>query len=131
MCTGILTPVIAPSSRIGVERVDSVLAVIDVEGEHDLNTAGAFRETLTGLLGEKVSIVVDLARASFVDSSILALLLEGHRECEEAGLGFAVSVPDDTAVGVRRVIEVTGLNGAIAIRRSRDQAAEAARTEAS
>ena len=121
---------VGPSSRIEVERVDPSLAVLQIDGEHDLNTSARLREKFEGLIGEGSSIVVDLAVATFIDSSILAVLLWARRRAQEQGLGFAVAVPEETAVGVRRVITVTGLDGVLPVRPSRSDAVDEARAEA-
>ena len=41
--------------------------------------------------------MVDLTPATFVDSSVLSVLLEARREAEERGLGFAVALGDGEA----------------------------------
>jgi anti-sigma B factor antagonist len=121
--------VVSPASRIGVERVDDSLAVVIVEGEHDLSSAPELRDRLQGLIDGEVSVVVDLSLATFVDSSVLAALIEANQQGEQRDLGFSVALSADGAAGVRRVIEVTGLGGVLALRETRDSAVEAARAE--
>jgi anti-sigma B factor antagonist len=124
---GIVPSVVSPRSRIGVETIDDTLAVVAIEGEHDLSTAPELRERLGALLEDGTAAVVDLSAATFVDSSILAALITASQQGEENGLGFSVVVPADAAEGVRRVIEVTRLSEALALRESRDAAIAAAR----
>jgi anti-sigma B factor antagonist len=127
---GILPGVISPTSRIRVERVDDSLAIVLVEGEHDLSSAAEFREHLSGLLEAGTSAVVDLSGATFVDSSVLAALIWASQQSAEQGVGFSVALPGNAAEGVRRVIDVTGLGEALALRDGTDAAVEAARTGA-
>ena len=122
--------VVAPASRIRVERVDDSLAVVAVDGEHDLSTVPELRERLESLIEGEVSVAVDLAHATFVDSSVLAALIAADKLSAERGLGFAVALPPDSAEGVRRVIDVTGLADALTLRESAVDATEAARLEA-
>jgi anti-sigma B factor antagonist len=120
--------VVAPISRLGVERIDDSVAVVAMHGEHDLNDAAELREQLDSLLREGRAVVVDLAEATFVDSSILAVLLEVMNDAKEADVGFALALIPDGPEGVRRVVEVTGLDAAMPIHPSREEAVAAVRT---
>ena len=65
-------------------------------------------------------MVIDLAGTTFVDPSILAALLDAGRRTQARGRqGFAMSLPDDAAPAVRRVIDVTGLEAALRFRPER------------
>jgi anti-sigma B factor antagonist len=123
--------VVSPTSRIRVERVDDSLASVMIEGEHDLSTAPELRGHLSTLLSDGTSAVVDLSAATFVDSSVLAALIEASQLGSEQGLGFSVALPAETDEAVRRVIEVTGLGDAIELCETRESAVEAARSEES
>lgn len=116
-----------PVSRIGVDRLDADVAVIDLFGEHDLTTAPEFSQRLDALLGEGLSVVVDLSRSTFIDSSVLAALLAANRDADERGSGFVAAVPADETDGVRRVIEVTGLDQVLTLAPDRAGAIEAVR----
>lgn len=118
---------VADASRILVERDHAGVAIVEVAGEHDLNTVPELRHQLQALMGRSEAVVVDLGQATFVDSSVLAALLEARRRSEEGSGGFALVVPDGAAPGVRRVIEVTGLGAAIPVRPSREEAVATAR----
>jgi anti-sigma B factor antagonist len=105
--------------------MDSGLAVLAIKGEHDLSTAPMLRQRLDGLIAESSPIVVDLSPASFVDSSILGVILDARRRAEDGGLGFAVSHangPDP----VGRVLDITGLRSELPVHPDREQAATAA-----
>jgi anti-sigma B factor antagonist len=119
--------VTVPVSRIGVDRIDGDVAVVDVLGEHDLTTAPKLSQRLDSLLGEGLGIVVDLSGATFIDSSVLAALLAASHGAGERGSGFAVAVPADGADGVRRVIEVTGLDQVVTMAGDREGAVDAVR----
>jgi anti-anti-sigma regulatory factor len=62
--------VTVPVSRIGVDRIDADIAVVDVLGEHDLTTAAELRERLDALLGEGLGIAVDLSETTFLDVTV-------------------------------------------------------------
>jgi anti-sigma B factor antagonist len=113
-------------NRIAVDRGDGV-AVVIVEGEHDVYTAPALNEQLDALLAEGVPFVIDLTPATFVDSSVLRVLLEARRRAEERGVGFAVALGQDETGPVRRVLDITGLVPVLPVHSGRDAAVEAAR----
>jgi anti-sigma B factor antagonist len=102
--------------------------VVVVEGEHDIYTAPTLRERLDEALARGGGIVVDLAGATFVDSSVLGALLDARRRALEAEQGFVVSVGDTVEPGVQRILDITGLVPVLPVLRGRDQAIEAART---
>jgi anti-sigma B factor antagonist len=101
---------IRPDVRTGelaLERTDG-LAVLTISGEHDLSTAPDLRRRLDSLLDEGARTVVDLSPATFIDSSILGVILDGRRRADDVGIGFAVLHSNGGDV-VDRVLEVTGL----------------------
>lgn len=123
---------ISPGVRTGelaLDRKESGLAVLTISGEHDLSTAPNLRSRLDGLLDEGVATVIDLSPATFIDSSILGVILDGRRRAGDTGVGFAVARADgDDAVD--RVLEVTGLRGELPVHARREEAVEAASGDA-
>jgi anti-sigma B factor antagonist len=113
-------------NRIAVDRADGV-AVMIVEGEHDVYTAPSLNERLDVLLTEGLPFVIDLTEATFVDSSVLRVLLEARRRADERGIGFAVALSTDEKGPVRRVLDITGLVPVLPVHVGRDAAVEAAR----
>jgi anti-anti-sigma factor len=113
-------------NRIAVDRSDGV-AVVVVEGEHDVYTAPSLNEQLVALLDERAPFVIDLTNATFVDSSVLRVLLEAKRLAEEHGIGFAIALGEDESGPVRRVLDITGLVPVLPVHSGRDAAVTAAR----
>jgi anti-sigma B factor antagonist len=113
-------------NRIAVDRTDGV-AVVIVEGEHDVYTAPSLSEQLDSVLAEQIPFVIDLTSATFVDSSVLRVLLEARRRAEEGGIGFAVALGQDESDPVRRVLDITGLVPVLPVHSAREAAIEAAR----
>ncbi|UJA20155.1 STAS domain-containing protein [Thermoleophilia bacterium SCSIO 60948] len=110
------------ASEIRTDRDPSGLAVIAVAGEHDLTTSEELKTQIETAIGAGEPVVVDLGSATFVDSSILATLVDGGRRAGSAGVGYALLIPPDAAAGVKRVVEVTGLHAAVEIATERDEA---------
>jgi anti-sigma B factor antagonist len=97
--------------------------VVAVKGEHDLNTAPELRARLDELIDARTPVLVDLSPATFVDSSILGVILDARRVAQEAGVGFEVA-SDDGAAAVGRVLEITGLRAELPVHESIEAAAQ-------
>jgi anti-sigma B factor antagonist len=118
-------PASVRTGEIALERTDAGLAVVAITGEHDLSTAPVLRQQLDGLIADGSPIVVDLSSATFVDSSILGVILDARRRADAGDLGFAVSHgngPDP----VGRVLDITGLRNELPVHKGREDAATAA-----
>jgi anti-sigma B factor antagonist len=109
------------TGELALERNDAGLAVVTISGEHDLSTAPNLRRRLDSLLDENTATVVDLSPATFIDSSILGVILDARRRAAEANLGFAV-VHANGADAVDRVLEVTGLRAELPVHTRREEA---------
>jgi anti-sigma B factor antagonist len=99
--------------------------VLTISGEHDLSTAPQLRRRLSGLLDERTPMVIDLSPATFIDSSILGVILDGRRRAAQADIGFAVA-RSNGADAVDRVLEVTGLRAELPVHTLREEALGAA-----
>jgi len=131
------------SARVGIVRADmdphpivlddtpGDVVVLAVEGEHDIYTAPALRERLDEALERGGGVVVDLTRATFVDSSVLGALLDARRRAIEAQQGFVVCVGENVEPGVRRILDITGLVPVLPVIEGREAAIEAARENGS
>lgn len=108
-----------------MERTDKGLALLTITGEHDLSTAPQLRRRLEELLDEGTRVVVDLSRATFIDSSILGVILDAKRRAAEAKVGYAV-LHTNGAAPVDRVLEVTGLRAELPVHSAREAATSAA-----
>jgi len=113
------------TGELALERKDQGLAVLTISGEHDLSTAPNLRRRIDGLLDEGAATVVDLGPATFIDSSILGVILDGRRRAAEANLGFAVTRSEGSEA-VDRVLEVTGLRSELPVHARREEAMTAA-----
>jgi anti-sigma B factor antagonist len=115
------------SHSIELDRSDDAVVVV-LRGEHDVYTAPSLRDQFSSVLDERRPLVVDLTPATFIDSSILRVLLEARRQAEDEGLGFAIALGNGEAPGVRRILEVTGLISVFPVLFAREAALEAAKS---
>jgi anti-sigma B factor antagonist len=97
-------------SKLHSETTDLGVAVVTLEGEHELYGAEKLRERIGALIADGVSVVVDLTHAEFVDSSVVGVLLAAQKRAAGAGVTFTVVVGPATGEPVRRMFEVTGLS---------------------
>ena len=68
------------------EAVDDTTHVIELGGEVDLYTAPEFKERMVELIESgKKQIVVDLSKATFIDSTTLGVLVGGVKRLRPAG----------------------------------------------
>jgi anti-sigma B factor antagonist len=109
------------TGELTLERNNAGVAVLTIAGEHDLSTAPNLRRRLDSLLDEGTAAVVDLSPATFIDSSILGVILDGRRRAADSGIGFAV-VHTNGADAVDRVLEVTGLRAELPVHARREEA---------
>ena len=110
--------------RITVDDRDGV-AVVALVGEHDQSTAPDVGNALRQQ--GAAALVVDLKPTTFLDSSILGVLLAAARETEQRQVSFAVVIPDDPASAARRIFDLTGLNSALPVVTDLDAAVDAGR----
>jgi anti-sigma B factor antagonist len=111
-----------------LDRNEDGVVVVLVEGEHDIYTAPSLREQVHAVLEERVPFVIDLTPATFIDSSILGVLLGARRRALEDGLGFAVCLEEKGDPAVRRILEVTGLIPVLPVVDSRQESVSTARS---
>lgn len=113
---------------IATDHLGDGMTLIAPAGEHDLESSSELGRLLAdGLEGD--GVVLDLSHATFVDSSVLGEIVTAHRRAEEEGKGFEVVLGQESAPGVRRVMEVTGLDRVLGLHADREDAVAAARPE--
>ena len=82
--------------------------VLPLEGEIDLHVSPGIAESLRMMTEKKPKrLVVDLSRVTYVDSSGLAVLIEGMQNVEEYGGKFALAGLQET---VRSIFEMARLD---------------------
>lgn len=110
--------------RVTAESGDGLLTV-SVYGELDQGTAPKLRSALGETLDTPtVAVLVDLSDCEFIDSTGLSLLVEAKRRLTEERRRFGVCCPD---ADVRRLLELTGIDEAVGLFDTRDEAAAALR----
>ena len=98
------------------------VAIVILEGEHELFGATSLQRKLEALIDEGLALVIDLTRTTFLDSSIVSVLLRAGERSRDAGTGYALVLDDSTGDAVRRTFELTGLDRYLPVESSREAA---------
>lgn len=87
------------------ERAGEDIFVVSLAGEHDLYTAPKVREALRGVIAAgAMAVVVDLTETTFLDSTMLQVLLSARNDLRDGGRLLLVT--NDATV--MRVFEISG-----------------------
>jgi anti-sigma B factor antagonist len=99
-------------------------AVVEVGGELDLYTAPSFRESVLEAADEvdPPRVIVDFHRLGFIDSSGLGAIVACLKHLRERGGELTLVAPDGS--GLRRLLDLTGLDRVLTLNRSVDEVPE-------
>lgn len=96
------------------------LQTVAVSGELDQGTVPELRVALAEPLDQAgISVLVDLSDCNFIDSTGLSLLVEAKRRMADQHRRFGVCCPD---ADVRRLLELTGIDEAVGLFQTKDDA---------
>jgi anti-sigma B factor antagonist len=109
--------------QIADHEIDGETHVIEVDGQIDLYSAPEFKERTLGVIERGTRrVVVDLSGVTFMDSTGLSVLIGAFKRLRLLDGRLTIVVADDD---IRRIFEVTGLDGSFTLCRSREEALEA------
>ena len=109
--------------QINDEQIDADTHVIELGGEIDLYTAPEFKERMVQVIEDgKKQVIVDLSKATFIDSTTLGVLVGGVKRLRPAGGTLALVCSDQNIV---KIFEITGLDRVFPIHSSREEALDA------
>jgi anti-sigma B factor antagonist len=101
-------------------RVSATTYVLEVGGELDLYTAPRLSSQVGELIARgATSLVFDLTETTFIDSSALHVLLDARKRVRAEGGEVVLVCPSPQ---VRRVFEVTGVDGILRLCNSLEDA---------
>ncbi len=102
------------------EAINDTTHVIELGGEIDLYTAPEFKERMVELIdGGKTHVVVDLSKATFIESTTLGVLVGGVKRLRPQGGSLALVCTDQN---ISKIFEITGLDRVFAIHETREDA---------
>jgi anti-sigma B factor antagonist len=110
--------------EIVVRQDDPRVTVIELVGEHDGYSARKIGASIDAALADERDVVVDLGRATFLDSTVISQLLVAQRAAKELPIGFAIVLGSSTGWPVRTVFEVAHLQEVFPVAPTLDAALE-------
>jgi anti-anti-sigma factor len=99
---------------ISLVRHDGDACVVALTGEHDLSSADELTDALENAASGAV-VIVDLSSTSFIDSAVLGALITSHRNAASDGRRWALVIGNGSGAAVRRILELTGLDGILPV----------------
>ena len=109
--------------HIDDESIDAETHVIELGGEVDLYTAPEFKERMVQVIEDgKKHVIVDLSKATFIDSTTLGVLVGGVKRLRPSGGSLALVCTDQN---ITKIFEITGLDRVFPIHASREEALQA------
>ena len=118
--SAILEDPLADPEALSVEQVEGA-SVIALRGEHDLSTGPAIEEAACdSAWAHSSSIVFDLAGATFIDSTVVGVVVSARRPAAESGGSVAVVAPAGGPSA--RVLTLVGINDVLPLDETRDEA---------
>jgi anti-sigma B factor antagonist len=111
----------------GVREEDGT-ATVSVHGEIDFSNSDDVADGIRAALADwsPAELRIDLAAATFIDSTGLGALIEGYRAASDAQTRFVVVNPTIT---FRRVLVVTGLDDLFGLAAESEAGSEAAQPD--
>lgn len=109
----------ADPEAVSVEQVEGA-SVIALRGEHDLSTGPAIEAACDSAWAHSSSIVFDLAGATFIDSTVVGVMVSARRRAAESGGAVAVVAPAGGPPA--RVLTLVGINDVLPLHETRDEA---------
>jgi anti-anti-sigma factor len=88
-------------------------ATVTLNGEDEALTADKLARNLTALIAEGVPVTVDLRHATFIDSTVVGVLVAAYRRAAAAGQEFVLLLGSETGWPVRRLLDLTGLDAGL------------------
>jgi anti-sigma B factor antagonist len=109
----------AVAAGVDVEHPAADLTIVNVRGEHDLGNRQTLADALAAA-GDACDVLVDLSECTFIDSTVLGVLLAASQEREAAGARLGLVIPPGTHI-VYRITDVAGVAAFLPIYASRDE----------
>jgi anti-sigma B factor antagonist len=105
------------------QEIDADTHVIELGGEVDLYTAPEFKERMVQVIEDgKKHVVVDLSKATFIDSTTLGVLVGGVKRLRPTGGSLTLVCTDPN---ICKIFEITGLDRVFTIHPTREAAVAA------
>jgi stage II sporulation protein AA (anti-sigma F factor antagonist) len=110
---------------VEAEKLDDGIRAFTLAGELDHATAPELRGPLDSAIEEGIKcVLIDLSDCTFIDSTGLSVIVHAHSALngDDRSGQLEICCPDPQ---VRRLLEITGVDRALGLHQTRDEALEA------
>jgi anti-anti-sigma factor len=108
---------VAPEGSLSVQSVGARIVAVELSGEWDLALEAVLRQEINRGLNDDRDVIVNLSEATFIDASIVGVLIECHGNAQRRGATLVLQ--QGTAEIVERVLELTRIEDVISRGRTR------------
>ena len=105
-----------PPSGIEIGAHSPAVSIVTLRGEHDLHSWSEVTLALANA-SQRRGVVVDLSACTFLDSTMLTVLLVAAKQLRTRGGALAVVIP--RGAEIRRIFEVMNVDALVAIHETR------------
>jgi anti-anti-sigma factor len=92
------------------------VAIVKLRGEHDLASRPVLENALAPLKGD---VLVDVSECDYIDSSVIAVVVQTHANLTREGYRVEMLIPP-TKRQVARTVEVSGISKIVPVRTTLD-----------
>lgn len=105
-----------------IDRSEQGVVIVALEGEHEVFSATKLKRDLENLIDDGLALVVDLTRATFLDSSIVSVLLQARDRARRNGTQYGIVLDESSDASVLRMFAITGLDRYLPVVSTREAA---------
>jgi anti-anti-sigma factor len=109
-----------PSSEITVGRIGAGIYVVELVGDHGFHNSREIGATLRTLAHRNCCLVLDLSRATSVDSSVIREIVVANDNATGIGQRFRLQVREEGHI--EQVLQLTSLDQVVPVYHSRREA---------
>jgi anti-sigma B factor antagonist len=109
-------------SAVVIDTSEPGVVIVVLEGEHEVFSATKLQRQLSELIDDGLALVVDLTQATFLDSSIVSVLLKAREHARRNGTRYAIVLDESSDESVLRMFAITGLDRYLPVASSREAA---------
>jgi anti-anti-sigma factor len=109
-----------PSSEITVGRIGAGIYVVELIGDHGFHNSREIGATLRTLAHRNCCLVLDLSRATSVDSSVIREIVVANDNATGIGQRFRLQVREEGHI--EQVLQLTSLDQVVPVYHSRREA---------
>jgi len=100
---------VGPHDCIQAEVHSTHVAIVTLRGEHDLASGEELKAALV-TASRRRNVIVDLSGCTFIDSSVISVLLRASNELQERGGQLSLVIPRGGHRAVRTVFDLMSLD---------------------